>query len=84
VRDLVFEFGLAEVLDTGLIRPLCMHLAAEVVTDLSLGVFLGKLAADGIFYVPVTVAYEPRRRYVPASRATTGANASMTRSNTIT
>jgi|SRR4051794_3587428 hypothetical protein len=84
VRDLLIEFGPAEVLDTGFIRPLCMYLATQAVADLTVGVLLGKVAADVIFYVPVTAAYELRRRYLPASRATTGANASITRSNTIT
>ena len=84
VLNLVFEFGVAEAIDTGLVRPAFMYLATRLVADLSLGVFIGKLAADVTFYVPAIAAYELRRRYAPDRRDTTGANASITRSKTIT
>jgi hypothetical protein len=83
-RNLVLEFGVAEVLDSVLIRPACMYVATRLVNDLSLGVLIGKLVADVVFYVPAIAAYELRKRYLPASRDTTGAKSSMTRSNTIT
>jgi hypothetical protein len=84
VVNLVLEFGVAEAIDTGLVRPGLIFLASRLVADLSLGVFIGKLAADVTFYVPAIAAYELRRRYAPERRDTTGANASMTRSNTST
>jgi hypothetical protein len=84
LRDLALEFGLAEALDSGVIRPACIYVATQAAADLSLGVFIGKLAADVAFYIPTIFAYELRRYFEPARRATTGANASMTRSKIIT
>jgi hypothetical protein len=84
VRDLVLEFGLAEALDSSVIRPACIYAATRATADLSVGVFIGKLAADVAVYIPTIFAYELRRYFVPARRATTGANASMTRSKIIT
>ena len=67
-RDLVLEFGLAEVIDTGFVRPLAMALGMRFVGP-GAGVVAGKLVADVAFYVPVICAYELRRRFqrAPAS-----------------
>jgi len=66
-RNLVFEFGIAEVLDSTVLRPLAMGLGVRFFGR-SLGVVVGKLAADVTFYVPVICAYE-LRRYLGRSRA---------------
>jgi len=66
LRNLVLEFGLAEALDSLLIRPAAIYLATQLVADLTLAVILGKLAADVVFYVPTIAAFELRRRYLPA------------------
>jgi hypothetical protein len=57
---LLVEFGVAELLDSTLVRPLAMGVATH---DLgrTYGVLAGKLAADVIFYIPVIVIYEMRR-----------------------
>ena len=57
----MIEFGPAEILDTGLIRPLTMGVGTRLVGRM-LGVPLGKLAADVTFYVPVILIYDWRRR----------------------
>jgi hypothetical protein len=62
VGNLVFEFGIAEALDSLLLRPLCMYLATQFLGDLTLGTIVGKFAADLAFYVPAISAYELRRR----------------------
>src|SRR5437763_2644302 len=59
--NLVIEFGPAEILDTGLIRPLTMGVGTRLVGRM-LGVPLGKLTADVTFYVPVILISEWRRR----------------------
>jgi hypothetical protein len=59
-RNLLFEFGGAEVLDTGVIRPLAMGIGARFLGD-TWGVVAGKIAADIAFYVPVIAVYEFRR-----------------------
>jgi hypothetical protein len=66
-RNLVFEFGIAEALDSTLLRPLAMGLGARFFGR-TLGVIVGKLAADVTFYVPVICAYE-LRRYLGRARA---------------
>ena len=35
-----------------------MYLATQATADLSVGIFIGKLAADVTFYVPAIAAYE--------------------------
>jgi hypothetical protein len=62
-RALVVEFGPAEVLDGALIRPTCMALAVAALGPV-VGVVVGKLAADLVFYIPVIVTYETLRRDV--------------------
>jgi len=66
-RNLVFEFGIAEILDSTLVRPLAMGLGARFFGR-TLGVVVGKLVADVTFYVPVICAYE-LRRYLGRARA---------------
>ena len=55
------EFGPAEVADTGVLRPLAIGLGTRWLGH-GWGVVVGKLAADIVFYVPVIVTYEMRRR----------------------
>ena len=64
VRNLVLEFGGAELLDSLLIRPAAMFAAIRLSGNLALGIFLGKLAADLTFYLPTILAYELRQRFV--------------------
>jgi hypothetical protein len=62
LRELILEFGVAEALDTLLIRPGLMYAGGQLVADVRLGVLLGKLGADVFFYVPTITAFELRRR----------------------
>jgi hypothetical protein len=62
LRELVLEFGVAEALDSLLVRPALMYTAGQLFSDLRLGVLLGKLGADVFFYVPAITAYELRKR----------------------
>ena len=59
-RGLLLEFGPAELLDTGLIRPLMMALGTSIL-GWGLGVVAGKIAADVAFYLAVIWIYEHRR-----------------------
>ena len=67
-RNLLLEFGPAELLDSGLIRPLAMGLGAHYLGQTS-GVIVGKVAADVTFYVPVIAAYELRRHFAKSASA---------------
>jgi hypothetical protein len=66
-RNLLLEFGVAEAVDSLLLRPALMYAAAQFVTDLSLSIIVGKLLADLTFYVPTVIAYELRRQYAPSA-----------------
>lgn len=61
VRNVIFEFGPAEALDTLLVRPALMYAFPQLTGSAAIGVMLGKLAADAVFYVPVIASYELRR-----------------------
>jgi hypothetical protein len=58
VRALVVEFGVAEVLDSFLIRPALMYWLPRWLHSVPLGVLTAKLAADVTFYVPAIISYE--------------------------
>jgi hypothetical protein len=68
-RNLAFEFGIAEALDSGVLRPLAMGLGVRFLGR-GVGIVVGKFAADLTFYIPVICAYEVRRHVANArSRA---------------
>lgn len=58
-RNMMLEFGAAEVLDTLAMRPLLMGLGLEFIGG-NLGALAGKLGADLIFYGPVLASHEWR------------------------
>ena len=69
-RNLALEFGVAEVLDSTLLRPFAMGLAVRFFGR-ALGIVVGKLAADLTFYLPVIGAYELRRHFARRHRLKT-------------
>jgi hypothetical protein len=62
IRDLLLEFGPAEILDCLLLRPTLMYAGQMLTPNTALGILAGKLIADIIFYVPTIVSYELLRR----------------------
>ena len=68
LRDLLIEFGPAELVDSFLTRPLFMYLMASLLQNFTAGIVAGKLAADVIFYGVAISAYELKRRYLLAPR----------------
>jgi hypothetical protein len=70
-RELLLEFGPAELLDSFLLRPLAMGIGVRLLGETT-GIIVGKLAADVSFYLPVILTYETRRRArkrTPGTRA---------------
>ena len=63
-RDLVLEFGGAELLDTFLVRPAAMFALIALTGNLPLGLILGKVVADLAFYCAAIGAYELRKRFL--------------------
>lgn len=59
LRNMLMEFGVAETLDAGLVRPLLLGFGLRWIGG-GLGALVGKLAADLAFYGPVLTVYEWR------------------------
>lgn len=60
-KNLFLEFGLAEISDTFFIRPLFMG-AGILFLGQGVGLIVGKLTADILFYLPTIVSYELRKK----------------------
>lgn len=58
LRNLLIEFGPAELLDGLLVRPTALYAGMALLPGLAAGVLAGKLVADLIFYVPAVISYE--------------------------
>ena len=58
IRSVVVEFGPAEVIDSGLIRPLAYYSVPLLVGDATVGFVIAKVAADVTFYSCAIVSYE--------------------------
>ncbi len=59
LRNMLMEFGVAEALDAGLLRPLLLGFGLRWIGG-GLGALAGKLLADVAFYGPVLTIYEWR------------------------
>lgn len=57
-KGLILEFGIAELLDSGIMRPACMYFAMSITGNQILGTAIGKILADVAFYVPAIICYE--------------------------
>ncbi|MFA6391993.1 MAG: hypothetical protein WCW66_04575 [Patescibacteria group bacterium] len=62
IRNLVLEFGPAEFFDSSLIRPACMLGAQKLFGNPLVGVFVGKIMADVVFYGIAGKSYELRKK----------------------
>lgn len=63
LKHLLLEFGPAEILDSFLIRPFFMYFFPTLITNYAIGVFIGKIASDLAFYLPVITSYEMHLRH---------------------
>ena len=58
IRAMLVEFGVAEMIDSFMVRPFLMYYIPVHIGHLSLGIFLAKISADILFYIPTIIAYE--------------------------
>ena len=58
VAAAVVEFGPAEIVDTALVRPVAMFFGALATGNVIVGVLIGKVAADVVFYGLAITSYE--------------------------
>lgn len=63
-RNLVIEFGPSEILDVVAVRPFFMYLMPKVIGEFLLGIFIGKMIADVVFFIPAIVMYEVRKKHL--------------------
>ena len=64
VRNLVVEFGPAEIIDVIAVRPFFMYLIPRLTGHFLLGTFIGKMIADVAFYIPAVIMYEIRKKHL--------------------
>ena len=64
MRALVIEFGVAELLDSLLVRPALMYYMPKLLGRFSWGIITAKIIADLSFYLPAILFYEwSKKRY---------------------
>jgi hypothetical protein len=61
IKNLVLEFGPAELVDSFISRPACMYAATWLLGSVGLGIIVGKFVGDLIFYGLAIIAYEFRK-----------------------
>jgi len=64
-RNLIVEFGPAEILDVVVIRPFFMYFVPKLTSNFLMGTFIGKIIADIAFYIPAIIMYEVRKKHFP-------------------
>ena len=64
LRNLIVEFGPSEILDVLAVRPFFMYLMPKVMGEFVWGVFVGKMMADVVFFIPAVVMYEVRKKHL--------------------
>jgi hypothetical protein len=68
VRDMLIEFGPAELVDSFLARPFFMYLMPTLLHNFTAGLIAGKLGADVVFYSLAITSYELKKQYLPLPR----------------
>ncbi|MBP6218131.1 MAG: hypothetical protein KA436_06065 [Oligoflexales bacterium] len=59
--DLLLEFGPSELLDSLVLRPLCIGLSTHYLGH-NFGIFAGKLVSDVFFFIPTILMYELNKK----------------------
>jgi len=62
-RNLLLEFGPAELVDSLIVRPFAMFVAPQLISPYLVGILAGKLTADAVFYGIAIVGYEARKKW---------------------
>ena len=63
-RNIILEFGFSEALDSLLVRPFCMYIFPVILNNYGIGIIIGKIVADVIFYIPTIISYELRKKHL--------------------
>lgn len=70
-KALVQEFGPAELLDSIVMRPLCLYLGPLLIGDLGIGLIVGKVVADLAFFCVAVLGYERLKKRSAADHQNT-------------
>jgi hypothetical protein len=62
LRNLIMEFGPAEILDSFVIRPFLLSVFPLFVPNYSLAILLASVAAEITYFIPVIIFYEIRKK----------------------
>lgn len=62
LKDVITEYGFSEILDSFFIRPGAMYLASQFISNFAIALFVGKIVADCIFYIPTILLYQKTLR----------------------
>lgn len=71
LRNLLLEFGPAELFDTSLIRPALLTAAMQLLPTMLSAIVVGVLASDFVYYTIVITSYELRRKLLSGDKAST-------------
>ena len=63
-RNLIIEFGPAEILDVIAVRPFFMYLIPKLTGEFVLSTLAGKIIADLFFFALAIVMYELRKKHL--------------------
>ena len=64
LRNILLEFGIAEISDSLFVRPAIMYLTLSNINNMQLGIFIWKIIGDLVFYIPTIISYELRKKYI--------------------
>ena len=64
LRNVFLEFGPAEMMDSFITRPAAMYIFPLITGNVTVGIIVGKLAADVVFYIPTIISREVMKRYM--------------------
>jgi hypothetical protein len=63
-RSLLIEFGPGEALDSFIVRPAALILFPILLGNYVIGLIIGVLIADIIFYIPTIMSYELKKKHM--------------------
>lgn len=61
-RGIIMEFGLAEYLDSFVIRPFYLSIFPYLISNYSLAILIGSMCAEITFYIPTVISYEIKKK----------------------
>ena len=64
LRNILLEFGIAEISDSLFVRPAIMYLTLSNINNMQLSIFVWKIIGDIVFYIPTVISYELRKKYL--------------------